>query len=50
MTTLMPVIEAALTAVPNVAVKLVPLAGVVPVASPSDAPAVVDSVTLYGLL
>lgn len=50
MTTLIPVTDAALTAGENVAAKLVPLDGVVPVASPNEAPAVVDSVTLYGLL
>jgi hypothetical protein len=50
MTTLTAVIEAADTAGENVAEKLVPLAGVVPVASPSDALAAPARVTLYGLL
>jgi hypothetical protein len=50
MTTLTPVIEAAETAGENVAEKLVPLAGVVPVASPRDAFAAPPRVILYGLL
>ena len=50
MTTLMPVIEAALTAAPNVAMKLVRLAASCLSTRASDAPAMVDSVTLYGLL
>jgi hypothetical protein len=45
MTTLMPVIEAA-ESDENVAAKLVPDEGVVPVASPSEALAAVDRVTL----
>jgi hypothetical protein len=50
MTRFTPVTDAALTAGENVAAKLVPLAGVVPVASPSEAPAAPDSVILYGML
>jgi hypothetical protein len=50
MTRFTPVTDAALTAGENVAAKLDPLFGVVPVASPSEAPAAPDSVILYGLL
>ena len=50
MTTLTAVIEAADTAGENVAEKLVPLAGVVPVASPREALAAPARVILYGLL
>jgi hypothetical protein len=42
----MAVTDVALTAGVKVALKLVPVPGVVPVASPSEAPAVVDSVIL----
>jgi hypothetical protein len=46
-TTLMPVTDTALMAGEKVAAKLVPLAGVVPVASPSEALAAPLSVILY---
>jgi len=49
-TTLTAVTDAADTTGEKVTTIVVPEAGVVPVASPSDAPAVVDRVTLYGLL
>ncbi len=49
-TTLMAVTEVAETTGANVTTMVVPAAGVVPVASPSEAPAAVARVTLYGLL
>jgi hypothetical protein len=47
MTTLIPVTNEALTAGEKVAEKLVPVDGVVPVASPRDAPPAPDRVILY---
>jgi len=50
MTTLTPVTETADSAGAKVATMVVPAAGVVPVASPSDALAAPVRVILYGLL